>query len=138
MFEFLSMIADSSGFMLHSHCMTMSKATVFLHLIGDLVIGVAYYVISFTLLYLKKKVKVANMLDGYIFMFIVFIFCCGTGHFLDAYTLIISPIYRLEGVWHIITALVSLGTAVLLILRREFLIDAGRAISIWLESLKAE
>jgi PAS domain S-box-containing protein len=88
-------------------------AVVGLHAISDLSIAIAYYFIPFSLLLLVRHRHDLAFRRAYV-LFGVFIFACGATHLVAVVTLW-YPVYRLEGVIKLATAIVSGVTAVLLI-----------------------
>jgi signal transduction histidine kinase/ActR/RegA family two-component response regulator len=108
---YLRSILDSS-FMPHGHCFFWTPDILWLHVVGDAVTATAYYLIPFALGYFVWKRKHLPYPSLFI-MFGIFILACGTTHVLGAVTLW-YPVYRLEGVVKIATALASIGTAIIL------------------------
>ena len=87
----------------HGMCFLWDPGVLWLHVISDLFIAVAYYAIPVLLLYFTGRRRDIGF--NWIFVaFAVFILACGTTHLLAAVT-IWHPIYRLEGVVKGITAL---------------------------------
>lgn len=104
-----------SAFMPHGHCFLWRPDILWLHVGSDAVIALAYYSIPAGLWYFVRKRRDLHTLRlNWIFvLFGVFIFACGTTHVLDIVTTW-NGVYRLEGVVKLLTAAVSLLTAVLL------------------------
>lgn len=103
----------SSDFMPHGDCYLWKPEIVWLHAISDGVIAFSYYLIPFVLIYFVRKRK--DLPFNAIFaMFVVFIFACGTTHLMEVWTLW-HPFYRLSGVIKAVTAIASVGTAVMLV-----------------------
>ena len=82
-------------------------------MISDISITLAYYSIPLTLLYFVRR-RPDFPFKGMIYLFIAFIFSCGTTHVIEVMT-IWMPVYGVEGVAKAATALVSLVAAALLI-----------------------
>jgi len=79
---------------------------------ADTVIGLSYYAIPLALAYFVWKRQ--DIIFGWIFwMFAAFILACGTTHFVEIWTLW-HPDYWVQGLVKLVTAAVSLMTAVLL------------------------
>jgi two-component sensor histidine kinase len=98
-----------SDFMPHGHCYWWKPEIVWLHVISDAVIMLAYYSIPLMLFRFVKKKK--DVPFHWVFlMFGAFIFWCGTTHLLSIWTLW-HPVYRLDGIVKAITASVSIATA---------------------------
>jgi len=110
--EFLSRIFKAD-FMPHGHCFFWRPEVLWLNVISDILIGIAYYSIPLTLLYFIIKRRDIPFHWMFV-MFGAFIFLCGTTHLVDVWTTW-SAVYRLEGIVKLMTAVVSLTTAVLLI-----------------------
>jgi PAS domain S-box-containing protein len=102
-----------SDFVPHGYCLLWNKDLVWLHVVSDSLITIAYYSIPLTLLYFVRKRQ--DMAFHWIFlMFATFIFACGTTHLMALWTLW-DPVYRFEGFIKLITAGVSMATAIVLI-----------------------
>jgi signal transduction histidine kinase len=102
----------SSDFMPHGHCYFWQPEIVWLHVISDALIALAYYSIPVTLLYFVRKRRDAPFHWIFI-LFASFILACGTTHLLSIWTLWI-PTYRLDGVVKLFTGVISIITAVAL------------------------
>ncbi len=86
---------------------------MWLNIISDGLIALAYLTIPITLIYIARKRKDLPF-DWMFVCFGVFILACGTTHFLEIWN-IWDPLYRLSGVVKAITALASIGTGALLV-----------------------
>ncbi len=112
LWQFFQRLLMSSDFMPHGHCYLWRPAIVWLHAISDAAITLAYYSIPLMLGYFVRKRR--DLAFNWMFlMFGAFIFLCGTTHLMSVWTLW-QPVYRLDGVIKLITAVVSLVTAALL------------------------
>ncbi len=101
-----------SDFMPHAHCYLWHKDVLWLHVISDGCIALAYFTIPAALIYFVKKRT--DVVFSWIFvMFALFILGCGMTHVLELWT-VWDPIYRLSGLMKAITAVVSVATAVAL------------------------
>lgn len=110
--EFLSKLF-SSDFLPHGHCYFWQPEIVWLHVISDGLIALAYYCIPFGLWYFIQRRK--DLAFNWIFgCFAAFIFACGTTHLFQIWTLWHAT-YRLEGVVKALTAGLSVATALLMI-----------------------
>ena len=104
-----------SDYMAHGFCFSWEPGLVWLHVTSDVVTGLAYYVITAAMIYFAVKRRDVPFI--WIFLiFALFIFACGTTHFLAAYT-VYRPDYWIEGYVKAITALVSIAAAVVYIPR---------------------
>ncbi len=113
MSELWTNLFTSGQFIPHGHCYLWKPNLVWLHLISDLVTGLAYYSIPATLFYFVRK-RLDLPFHGMFLLFIGFILACGTTHFMAVWTLW-YPTYWLSGLIKAITAIVSLITAVELV-----------------------
>ncbi len=97
----------------HGMCYDWNSGVIWLHVISDGTITLAYYSIPITLLYFVRKRK--DLVFDWIFVcFAIFIVACGTTHLMEIVN-IWHPTYWLSGLIKAITAIVSIMTAVLLI-----------------------
>jgi len=110
MWELLKAILSPSQYMPHGNCYLWQTSLVWLHLVSDLLIGVAYLSITAMLLYFLNKRKKEVPFQGVFALFGAFIILCGLGHLLEIWTLW-HPAYWLSGIEQAMTALVSCWTA---------------------------
>jgi signal transduction histidine kinase len=111
--SFLERLFSTDGFMPHGMCYDWNASLIWLHVISDALIALAYYSIPITLIYFVRKRK--DLAFDWIFVcFAVFIVACGTTHLMEILN-IWRPTYWLSGIVKAITAFVSVTTAVLLI-----------------------
>jgi signal transduction histidine kinase len=109
--EFFNKIVESD-FMPHGHCYFWKTEIVAMNVGGDSMIMTAYYSIPFMLFYFAQKRQ--DLTHKYVFLlFGAFILACGTTHLIDMITVWV-PIYRLGGLVKVITAVLSVGTAIVL------------------------
>ena len=86
---------------------------VWLHVGSDALIALAYYFIPFALIYIARKRK--DLVYPWMFwLFGIFILACGTTHLMNIWV-IWNPVYRLDGLVKLVTAIASVPTAILLI-----------------------
>ncbi len=102
-----------SGFIPHGHCYLWKTGLVWLHILSDATIAVAYYSIPFSLLYFISKRKDVPF-NGIFLLFGAFIIACGTGHLMDIWTLW-HPDYWIAGSLKAVTAIISIYTAFALV-----------------------
>ena len=103
----------TSDFMPHGHCYLWQADIVWLNVISDVLITLAYYSIPITLAYFVRKRRDLP----YPWMFLLFggfIVACGTTHLMEVWT-VWHGTYRLAGIIKAITAVLSIGTAILLV-----------------------
>ena len=112
MLTFLPSLLDSSTLSPHGYCLTWRPELIWLHVVSDSIIAIAYFSIPFALtIFVSKRPDVEF---GWVFWaFAIFILACGTTHVFSIWTLWI-PDYGIEGGVKAITALASIATAVLL------------------------
>ena len=99
----------SNGFVAHGHCYLWKTGLVWLHIISDATIALAYYSIPFLLIYFISKRKDVPF-NGVFLLFGAFIIACGTGHLMDIWTLW-HPDYWIAGALKALTAIISIYTA---------------------------
>ena len=109
----LRQLFGSSNFMAHQYCYLRNPAMIRLHFWSDLLIGLAYVAISFTLVYLVRKCRRDIPFHWIFLAFGAFIIACGGTHFMEVVTLT-NPVYWLAGGVKAITALASVATALVL------------------------
>ncbi|HIK07087.1 MAG TPA: response regulator [Trichormus sp. M33_DOE_039] len=113
MAELWTYLFNAGPFIPHGHCYLWKTELVWLHLISDGLIAIAYYSIPTTLFYFVRKRQ--DLPFHWIFLlFSAFIVACGTTHLLEIWTLW-HPIYWVSGLIKAFTAGISLITAVELI-----------------------
>jgi signal transduction histidine kinase/DNA-binding response OmpR family regulator len=112
MIDFITNSSSSEGFMPHGHCYLWQPGVLWLHLISDSLITLAYFSIPITLVYFVRKRK--DLEFNWMFVcFAVFILACGTTHLMEIWNIWHAD-YWLSGSIKAITALASIPTAILL------------------------
>ena len=102
----------SSSFQPHGYCYQWNSGLVWLHVLSDVVITVAYFTIPLTLLLFIRKRR--DLPFSWMFaLFGVFIVACGTTHIMEIWNLWHAD-YRVAGTIKAVTAIASVGTAILL------------------------
>jgi signal transduction histidine kinase len=110
---FLERLFSTQGFMPNGMCYEWNPAVIWLHIVSDGLIALAYYSIPLTLLYFVRKRT--DLVFHWMFVcFAIFIVACGTTHLMEIVN-IWHPTYWLSGLIKAITAATSIVTAVLLI-----------------------
>ena len=95
----------------HGHCYLWDDRLVSLHVVTDAIITLSYFTIPLALVYLVRRR--ADLHFNYIFiLFAVFIFACGATHLVNIYNVWYGA-YWFSGTVKAVTALASLGTAIL-------------------------
>ncbi|MGZ4990052.1 MAG: PAS domain S-box protein [Methylobacter sp.] len=97
----------------HGYCLSWKPALLWLHVVSDVLIAVAYFSIPLVLIYFIRQRKDFPYTRLTI-MFAGFIVACGTTHLLSAITIWI-PLYWLDGMVKAVTAIASISTAVLML-----------------------
>ncbi|MDN5005403.1 PAS domain S-box protein [Bradyrhizobium sp. GCM10027634] len=109
MWAYFERILDSSMFSPHGICLLWEPELIWLHVVSDASIAIAYFSIPFALAILVTKRR--DLKFGWVFWaFATFIMACGLTHVLSIYTLWV-PIYGIEGLVKAATALASIFTA---------------------------
>lgn len=110
---FIQRLFSTSEFMPHGMCYEWNPAVIWLHVVSDGLIALAYYSIPVTLLYFVRKRK--DLAFDWMFLcFAIFIVACGTTHLMEILN-IWKPTYWLSGLIKAFTAIVSVATAILLV-----------------------
>src|SRR5664279_1401191 len=110
--KFLERILDSSMFSPHGICLLWDPELIWLHVVSDALIALAYFSIPFALAIFVSKRR--DLKFGWIYWsFGIFIMACGLTHVLSIYTLWV-PAYGIEGLVKAATAAASIFTAVML------------------------
>lgn len=108
--ELLRQIFGPGDFMPHGYCYLWNPGLVWLNVISDSLIALSYFSIPFALLWFVRKRR--DLPFGFVFvLFGVFILTCGSTHVLEVWNLWHSE-YWLVGILKAITAVASIGTAV--------------------------
>src|SRR5579859_873366 len=111
--EFFTTLFSSDGFMPHGHCYLWRPGVLWLHIVSDAAIALAYYSIPITLLWFIRQRR--DIPFNWMFLcFAVFIIACGTTHLMEIWV-IWHPTYWLSGSIKLLTALASVPTAILLV-----------------------
>ena len=108
--QFLIDFFGIKNLMPHGYCLSWSPVLLWLHVISDSLITIAYYSIPLMLVYFIRRRKDMDF-PWLVGMFALFIVACGTTHLLSV-IIIWIPLYWLEGVLKGFTALISITTAI--------------------------
>ena len=104
---------DITNLMPHGYCLIWNSALLWLHVVSDALIALAYLSIPLILIYFVHRHKDFPFYR-LLLMFASFIIACGTTHILSIVTIWI-PLYWLEGLIKFFTALISIVTAIAMI-----------------------
>jgi len=100
-------------FLPHGSCYLWNQHLIWLHVISDSAIALAYYAIPVELAYFTRSRR--DLPFAWIFwMFVIFIFGCGTTHVLEVVN-VVAPAYWLSGGVKAVTAVASIATAIALV-----------------------
>jgi signal transduction histidine kinase len=124
MFESIIGFFSSTGFMPHIHCYLARPGIVWTMFITDLLIGVAYVGISFTLWALTQRIRIP--FSFVVLCFGVFIAACGATHFMEVWTLWHPDYWWAAGI-KVVTAIASVGTGVYLYRLRHAVVTVAEA-----------
>ena len=112
--ELLRRLFDTEGFPPRWHCGTgWTPALGWVHILSDIAIWGSYIAIPFVLAFFvirRRDVPFPRVF----WLFIAFIFFCGTGHLIEA-IIFWQPVYRLAGFIKLGTAIVSVATVLALV-----------------------
>ncbi len=97
----------------HGMCYEWNTKVIWLQVVSDGLIALAYYSIPITLIYFVRKRKDLSF-DWIFVCFAIFIVACGTTHLMEIVN-IWQPVYWLSGFIKAITAGTSIVTAILLV-----------------------
>jgi two-component system, LuxR family, sensor kinase FixL len=108
----LESVFSTDEFMPHGHCYYWKPSILWLHIVSDALIALAYYSIPAALFYFVRRRRGLKF-RGIFILFGLFILACGTTHVISIYT-IYKPQYFGEGLFKLFTAIISAATAVVL------------------------
>jgi PAS domain S-box-containing protein len=111
--DFFRQLFVSGGFQPHGYCYQWNSSLVWLNVVSDALIALAYFTIPFTLLWIIRKRRDLPFSSMFT-LFGVFIIACGTTHVMEVWNLWHAQ-YWLAGVVKAITAAASVTTAILLV-----------------------
>jgi signal transduction histidine kinase len=128
----------SIEFMPHGHCYFWQSDLLWLHTASDVLISASYFSIPAALIWFVKR-RGDLEFDWMFWMFGGFIFACGTTHVMNIVTTW-TTVYRLEGGIKLVTALISLATAVALspLVRKALLLPSPSQLAAANDALQAE
>ena len=111
---FFETIFNVDRYMPHGYCLLWQPELVWMHVISDIVIFFAYFAIPGAIVFILLKRKQSLPFRWVFVMFALFIVMCGLTHLVNIFVLW-YPFYYFQGIIKAITALVSIGTAVMLL-----------------------
>lgn len=104
---------DSGAFLPHRTCLILREDLIWLHVTADALIALAYFAIPVILLYFDVHRK-ERFYSWVLILFASFILLCGLTHVMGIWTMWF-PDYYIEGFLKLITAIVSVATALTLL-----------------------
>jgi PAS domain S-box-containing protein len=111
--EILRILSSSAGLMPHGFCYLWNPALVWLHAASDALIALSYLSIPITLLHFVRKRR--DLPFHWMFLcFGTFIVACGATHIMEVWNIWHAD-YWIAGTIKAITAVASVGTAILLV-----------------------
>jgi PAS domain S-box-containing protein len=111
--DFFRQLFGAGEFMPHGYCYMWNPGLVWLHVISDTLIALSYFTIPFTLLWFVRKRR--DLPFSWMFvLFGAFIVACGATHVMEVWNLWHAQ-YWLAGGLKAMTAVASVGTAILLV-----------------------
>jgi PAS domain S-box-containing protein len=116
----------ATNFLPHWYCFVGNTRLLWTTVIADLLIGLSYVAISTTLVWLVHRAGRELPYSGFFWAFGLFIVSCGVTHFLEIVT-VWKPVYWLAAAAKIVTAAASVGTAVVLFVAADDIVDFVRA-----------
>ncbi|MFO1147378.1 MAG: ATP-binding protein [Alsobacter sp.] len=109
MSEYISNLFDAGSLSPHGLCLLWRPELIWLHVVSDSIITIAYYSIPLVLIFFVRRR--ADLGFGWVFWcFALFITACGTTHLMAIWTLW-RPDYAAEGLIKAATAAASIATA---------------------------
>ena len=103
----------NSSYLPHRYCYLAQPGLVWTHVSADMLIGLAYVAISFTLAFMVYKGRRDIPFHWMFLAFGLFIVACGGTHFVETLTVWV-PVYVFSAGVKIFTALASISTALIL------------------------
>jgi signal transduction histidine kinase len=103
---------NGEHFLPHGHCYMWTPGILWMHVIADILIAMAYFAIPFVLLYVARRRRDLPF-NWLLVCFGVFIVACALTHVMDVWN-VWHTNYWLEGFIKVITAAASVPTAILL------------------------
>jgi PAS domain S-box-containing protein len=112
----------ATNFLPHWYCYVGNQRLVWTNVIADLVIGLSYVAISATLVWLVRRAGRDLPYSHFFWAFGLFIVSCGGTHFMEVLT-VWKPVYWLSAAVKVVTAAASAGTAVVLLVAADDILE---------------
>ena len=106
-------LTGKNGWMPHGFCIQWTPSLLWVYVVSDALITLAYYSIPLAILYVALRRKDLHFHRIYL-MFGAFILACGTSH-LFSIVLLWQPLYWLDAIMKSIVAVLSVATAIYLV-----------------------
>src|SRR5262245_21844558 len=103
---------SSGQFLPHGHCYMWSPGVLWMNVVADILIAMAYFTIPFALLYIARRRRDLPF-DWLVVCFGIFIVACGLTHVMNVWN-VWHAHYWAEGIVKLLTAAASVPTAILL------------------------
>ncbi|MEY3807254.1 MAG: hypothetical protein RI893_230 [Pseudomonadota bacterium] len=106
-------LTGENSWMPHGFCIQWTPSLLWTYIVSDALIALSYYSIPTTIIYIALRRKDLGFHKVYL-MFGAFILVCGTTH---VFSIILwwQPLYWLDAILHVITAVLSVATAFFLL-----------------------
>ena len=136
--SYVQQLLGSSSFLPHGYCFTWSPGLLWSMVIADAVIAASYFSIPIAILAFTRR-RPESTLNGVALMFSAFIFACGITHVMDIWT-IWQPDYAVQAATKVVTAIVSVATAVLIwmLMPKALSIPTAARLKIAISNLEGE
>jgi signal transduction histidine kinase len=122
--ELLRDLFAGAWYMPHGHCYLWKPGLVWLHVVSDMLIGMAYILISLVLYALVRRIRLP--FSTMVVAFGVFIGACGLTHFMEVWN-VWNSAYWLAGGVKALTALASVLTGAYLVKARPAIVQVAEA-----------
>ena len=109
----LTALADQTTFLPHRTCLFLREDLIWLHVTADGLIALAYFAIPLILVYFDVHRR-EKFYSWVLVLFASFILLCGLTHVMGIWTMWV-PSYYAEGLLKMVTAIVSVATAITLL-----------------------
>jgi signal transduction histidine kinase/ActR/RegA family two-component response regulator len=109
MLSSLSVFLSAQDYVPHGMCLLWQPGLIWLHILSDSTIAIAYFTIPFALVYFVSR-RHDLAFRGIFVLSGAFILACGTTHVMGVLTLW-YPAYWLDGTIKLLTAVISIGTS---------------------------
>jgi signal transduction histidine kinase len=106
-------LLSTEGFHPHGYCYLWRPGLIWLHVVSDVLIGLAYVAIGWALVHFVRRGRGELPFSGMFVAFGIFIAACGATHFVEVWTLW-TPVYWFAGGVKVVTAAASVFTALAL------------------------